>query len=305
MEPFESSLRPIDMGYDELFTPSLPDHLALTDRGSRAERRDMVRLHRGVYTDPRISLSTVDRIRAGYLAAGPGSVVAGRSAQFLHGVAYPDVDGDVEVIRDLRGQGRQRSGIRVMRTDQLGPDDIVECNGMPVTSLVRTAFDLGRRRPDWLALGHLDDMARTTPIDLRALWDYTREHTHTSGIRQLRELVGLIDAGAESPGESWTRLIMHRRGLPRPETQIEVFDEYGVLIGRFDLGYRRYKIGIDYDGVDFHSSPEQKRHDARRDAGVIRRGWISLRTCAAALTDNPFAEMAAIERALASRGHAD
>ena len=290
------------MGYPELPSSDVPDHLALTDRGSRDLRRDMVRLHRGVFADPRVALSATDRIRAAYLGAGPGTVIAGRSAQFLHGVAYPDVDGDVEIIRDLRGQGRRRPGIHVMRTDQLGSDDIVELAGMPVTSLVRTAFDLGRRRPDWLALGHLDDMARTTALDTRALWDYTRDHTHTSGIRQLRELVGLIDAGAESPGESWTRLVMHRHELPRPESQIEVFDEFGVLIGRFDLGYRRYRVGIDYDGVEFHSTEEQRSHDARRDSGMHRRGWIPLRTNAAAISGDQFAELAKIERALRSRG---
>ncbi|GAA1890927.1 hypothetical protein [Williamsia serinedens] len=290
------------MGYPDLSRPDLPDHIARTDRASRDLRRDMVRLHRGVFADPRVTLTATDRIRAAHLGAGPGSVIAGRSAQFLHGVAYPDVDGDVEIIRDLRGQGRRRSGIHVIRTDQLGPDDIVEIDGMPVTSLVRTAFDLGRRRPDWLALGHLDDMARTTALDAHALWAYTRDHAHTSGIRQLRELVGLVDAGAESPGESWTRLIMHRHELPRPETQIEVFDEFGVLIGRFDLGYRRYKVGIDYDGVEHHSSDEQRAHDAHRDSGVRRRGWIPLRTGAAAIVENQFAELAKIERALVSRG---
>jgi hypothetical protein len=294
VEPISRRLRPIDMGYPEHSRPDVPDHIARTDRASRDLRRDMVRLHRGVFADPRVTLTTTDRIRAAHLSAG--------SAQFLHGVAYPDVDGDVEIIRDLRGQGRRRSGIHVIRTDQLGPDDIVEIGGMPVTSLVRTAFDLGRRRPDFLALGHLDDMARNTALDTRELWAYTRDHAHTSGIRQLRELVGLIDAGAESPGESWTRLIMHRHELPRPETQIEVFDEFGVLIGRFDLGYRRYKVGIDYDGVEFHSSDEQRAHDAHRDSGVRRRGWIPLRTGAAAIVENQFAELAKIERALASRG---
>ncbi|MFD0926939.1 hypothetical protein [Williamsia deligens] len=296
-------MRPIDMGYAELSHTEHPDHLTTTGRADRTARRDMVRLHRGVFADPRVALTHTDRIRAGHLSAGPGSVVAGLSAQFLHGVAYPVLDGDVEIIRDLRGQGRRRPGVRIMRTDQLGPGDIVDRAGMPVTSPVRTAFDLGRRRPDLLALGHLDDMARTVPLDISALWAYTRDHTHTAGVRQLRELVGLIDPAAESPGESWTRLIMHRRGLPRPDSQIEVFDECGALIGRFDLGYRRYKIGVDYDGVEFHSSDEQRAHDARRDNGLRRRGWIPLRTTAAALSDNPSAEMAKIESALALRGH--
>lgn len=279
------------------------DHIVRTDDTSHRVRRDLTRLHRGVYADPAVSLTATDRIHAAYLSAGAGAVVAGLSAQFLHGVHYPDVDGDVEMIRDLRGQGRRRTGVTFLRTDRLAAEDIVEIAGMPVTSAVRTAYDLGRRRPDWLALGHLDDLARSAELDLAALWAYTRDHPRARGICQLRELVPLVDPLAESPGESWTRLIMHRHGLPRPDSQIEVFDENGVLIARFDLGYRRYKIGIDYDGVEYHSSEEQKLHDHRRDGGVMRRGWIPLRTVAAALSADENGEMAKIRGALERRGY--
>ncbi|MEH3155133.1 MAG: hypothetical protein PGN29_07180 [Gordonia paraffinivorans] len=255
-----------------------------------------------MYADPAIVLTATDRIRAAYLSAGPGSVVAGLSAQLLHGVHYPDVDGDVEMIRDLRGQGRRRSGVRFLRTDRLAADDIVEFAGLPVTSVVRTAYDLGRRRPDWLALGHLDDLARSAGLNASELWAYTRDHPRARGICQLRELVGLVDPLAESPGESWTRLVMHRHELPRPESQIEVLDESGIVIARFDLGYRRYKIGVDYDGVDYHSSEQQKLHDQRRDGAVMRRGWIPLRTTGAALSADENAEMARIRGALERRG---
>jgi hypothetical protein len=293
----------MNMGYTPDARPVTPEHITLTEDSSHRARRDLQRLHRGVYVDPTVTLTVGDRIRAACLSAGPGSVVAGLSAQFLHGVHYPDVDGDIEMIRDLRGQGRRRTGVHFLRTDRLAADDIVEIAGLPVTSAVRTAYDLGRRGPDWLALGHLDDLARSTDLDLGALWAYTRDHPRARGICQLRELVALVDPLAESPGESWTRLIMHRSELPRPESQIEVFDEAGRLIARFDLGYRKYKIGVDYDGVDYHSSDEQKLHDLRRDGGVMRRGWIPLRTDAAKLSSDPFGEMAKIKSALERRGH--
>ncbi|MCP2193056.1 Transcriptional regulator, AbiEi antitoxin, Type IV TA system [Williamsia deligens] len=280
-----------------------PSHIRQTDAAAHRTRREFDRLHRGVYADPAVTLSATDRIRAAHLSAGPAAVVAGLSAHFLHGTRYPDISGDVEVIRDLRGQGRRRTGVTIIRTDRLGADDIVDISGMPVTSVVRTAYDLGRRRPDWLALGHLDDLARCSGLDLSQLWAYTRDHDRARGICQLRELVGLVDPLSESPGESWTRLIMHRHQLPRPESQIEVFDDSGALIARFDLGYRRYKIGIDYDGVDYHSSEEQKLHDLRRDGAVRQRGWIPLRTNAAALSSDEVGEMARIERALELRGH--
>ena len=293
----------MNMGYAPDARPTAPDHVALTEDSSHRARRELHRLHRGVYVDPTVTLTATDRIRAAYLSAGPGAVVAGVSAQFLHGVHYPDVDGDVEMIRDLRGQGRRRTGVRFLRTDRLAADDVFEIAGLPVTTAIRTAYDLGRRQPDWLALGHLDDLARSADLDLGELWAYTRDHPRARGICQLRELVGLVDPLAESPGESWTRLIMHRHDLPKPESQIEVFDEMGRLIARFDLGYRRYKIGIDYDGVDYHSSDEQRSHDLRRDGSVMHRGWIPLRTTAALLSSDENGEMGKIRAALERRGH--
>lgn len=50
------------------------------------------------------------------------------------------------------------------------------------------------------------------------------------GIRRARIALDLVDPGAESPRETWLRLLLIRAGFPPPQTQIPVYDEYGQLV---------------------------------------------------------------------------
>ncbi|MGD6879291.1 endonuclease domain-containing protein [Bacillus infantis] len=44
-----------------------------------------------------------------------------------------------------------------------------------------------------------------------------------------------------------------------------------------DLALIAYKIAIECDGREFHSSPEAKKRDRRKDAYLRKNGWIVLR----------------------------
>ncbi len=61
-----------------------------------------------------------------------------------------------------------------------------------------------------------------------------------------------------------------------------------LLVPQFAWGYYRSDwailsqglmgaLLIECDGKDFHSSPEQKAHDARKDAAALERGYLTLR----------------------------
>lgn len=53
--------------------------------------------------------------------------------------------------------------------------------------------------------------------------------------------------------------------------------QYRVGKYRVDLAFPHQMIAIECDGKDFHSSPEQKAHDRRKDKFLRDRGWIVLR----------------------------
>ncbi|TYS57919.1 DUF559 domain-containing protein [Bacillus infantis] len=46
---------------------------------------------------------------------------------------------------------------------------------------------------------------------------------------------------------------------------------------RIDLALISYNIAIECDGKEFHSSPEAKKRDRRKDAYLRKNGWVVLR----------------------------
>ena len=90
-------------------------------------------------------------------------------------------------------------------------------------------------------------------------------HAGARGIVQLRRAVELMDGGAESPQETRTRLLLMAAGFPRPQTQIVVCDEFGYFIGRVDMGWAEWKVGVEYDGPQHWATPADHARDHRAD----------------------------------------
>jgi hypothetical protein len=73
--------------------------------------------------------------------SGPGAVVGLRSAARLHRLDGFANDGSIDTLTTASHHALAE---KVHRTRTLQPDDIVEVDGFPCTSLTRTLFDLGR-----------------------------------------------------------------------------------------------------------------------------------------------------------------
>ena len=116
-----------------------------------------------------------------------------------------------------------------MHSDELFDDEISLVRGIPVTTAARTAFDLGRRYGLTLAVIRLDALIQATDVktvDIDVLID---RHRGPRGIVQLREAIGLADAGAESPQETRTRLVLTAAGLRPQRTQIDVSNRFATI----------------------------------------------------------------------------
>ncbi|MDT5065614.1 MAG: hypothetical protein QOK02_1769 [Mycobacterium sp.] len=70
-------------------------------------------------------------------------------------------------------------------------------------------------------------------------------HRGARGLVQLRQVLELMDGGAESPQETRTRLVLIGAGLRQPQTQIEVRDAGGYPFARVDMGWEEYKVGVE------------------------------------------------------------
>lgn len=166
-----------------------------------------------VYLDSRLDPSLRQRIHAAWLWSGRQAVVAGAAASALHGAKCVPDDAAVELIwcnaRAPRGVKTRADGVCEGETQWLG--------GMQVTTAERTAFDLGRRGTLGQAVARLDALARATGFKADDVAALAGDHRHTRGLRRLQKTLDVVDAGAQSPKETWLRLLLLGAGFPRPQ----------------------------------------------------------------------------------------
>jgi very-short-patch-repair endonuclease len=89
----------------------------------------------------------------------------------------------------------------------------------------------------------------------------------------------LADGGAESPQETRVRLVLVGAGLPKPETQIPFRD----LHIRVDMGWREWKVAVEYDGLQHWTDSRQRSWDIERSALLDTAGWVVIRVSAGML----------------------
>jgi hypothetical protein len=110
------------------------------------------------------------------------------------------------------------------------------------------------------------------PIDALAL---AEKYPGLRGIRRARIALALMDSGAESPKETWLRLVLIDGGFGRPSTQIRVSD--GMKEAFIDMGYDEPMVGFDYEGSHHSENRGQYVHDIGRAEFVEREGWLDIR----------------------------
>jgi hypothetical protein len=170
------------------------------------------------------------------------------------------------------GHGRLRNDLAESGERNLSHEDVIEVEGLAVTTPLRTAWDLGRVRNRDRAISGLDAMLRLGTFDREELLAGVERFRRMRWVTTLRALAPLADARAESPGESVLRLRWLDTGLPAPELQVEVWRD-GVLIARLDLAHEELRFAAEYDGAEWHSSPAQREHDRARREAVSRERW--------------------------------
>lgn len=264
---------------DRPFTLPMAEQLGIRrHRVHLAERHGSVRrVLRGVYVRADVLDSIELRALAAGLVVGPSSVITDRTAAWIHGIdvftyGEKDVVPPVESCV-LRWKARSRRSGVDGRTRDLSPEDVMCVGPVRVTTPLRTALDLGCHLHRKDALAALDQFMRHHEITREQLGRAAVRYFRRRGVIQLRQLIPLADARAESPRESWTRLAILDAGLPCPELQYWIEID-GVPTYRLDLAYPRLHVAIEYDGEDFHDRTDaQKRHDAERRRWLEEHGW--------------------------------
>jgi hypothetical protein len=241
-----------------------------------ALRRRFVSIHPDVYVAADTELTAGLRAHAAWLWSRRRGVVAGRSASALHGAKWIDDRASAELLYDCR---RPPTGIRTW-SDRVAEDEMQLITGIPATTPARTALDLACRYPVDKAVAAIDALARATDLKTVDVEVLAERYRGRRGIRRARVALSLVDPGAESPRETWLRLLLIRAGFPPPQTQIPVYDGYGVLVAVLDMGWEDLKLAVEYEGDHHRTDRRQFNKDIRRAEAVTELGWIDLRVTA-------------------------
>lgn len=178
----------------------------------------------------------------------------------------------VAFFRPAEG-GRLRNSLCRSGERSLWANELFEIGGVPCTTPLRTAWDLGRLQQRDVALAGMDQLMRASDFDLDELCAGVERFRGDRGVVQLRCLAPRVDSGAESFGESALRNRWYDAGLPRPVTQIPISLKDREIY-RLDLGDPALRYAAEYQGAAFHAEQDQSRDEERRRWVETNRGYI-------------------------------
>lgn len=239
-------------------------------------RSRYVAIHPDVYVPANAELTAVLRARAAWLWSRRRGVIAGRSASAVHGAKWVDGRAPAELLYAYR---RPPKGIRTW-SDRFDEDEIQMVDGMRVTTPARTALDIACRYPVNEAVALIDALARKTHLKMADVELLAERYKRRRGIRRAHIALDLVDPGAESPRETWLRLLLIRAGFPPPRTQIPVYDEWGQLVAVVDMGWEHIKVAADYEGDHHRTDRRTFNKDIKRLETLTELGWIDVRVTA-------------------------
>jgi hypothetical protein len=154
-----------------------------------------------------------------------------------------------------RDRGAATGGASLLRhAATLDDADVVERNGVLVTSPERTALDIALSAPLRQAVLALDAGLRSELFSADSLLESLAKRGEPRGAVKARKAIAFADARSASPGESLSRVVIHESRLELPKLQhrftsptgevafVDFFWESQGIVGEFD-GAPKYRAG--------------------------------------------------------------
>ena len=151
---------------------------------------------------------------------------------------------------------------------------------MPATTILRTLLEIAEARSPIEPVVVFDMALRAALVTPHQLAALAADRAGLKYAKRLRRVVDLADHRSESPMESRLRTILVLSGVPRPELQVDLFDQLGNQLGRADLYYLDQRLVIEFDGATHRHSLVE---DNRRQNRILAAGYRLLRFTAADL----------------------
>jgi hypothetical protein len=242
----------------------LAKDLALIGASSRplsaaAKSGRLLRLRHGIYVerDRWMNLNFWQQYRLQVEAAAESlqspTIFSHHSGASVWGIPTILKDQPVHALTTFRGGGRSRAGARRHLVEP-AMAEAEEIEGLLVTSRMATVLDLAAFVPFAEALVPLDHVLK--PDAVRGLAAFTKAELldalpgryPLAVERRARAVVAFADSASGSPGESYSRGVIHVSGLAPPDLQYEVRSSIG-RVAYSDFDWEGSRTVGEFDGV--------------------------------------------------------
>ena len=293
------------------FTAAEAAQAGVSDK--RLRHRSLTRLGKGIREDgPTDELPLSVRVRP-FIEVNERCAASHQTAAELLLLPHNQRKEPAEMFHIIRPEGAadlKRPHVIVHRM-KLYEDEVTVHQGIPVTTPERTWLDLAEvlsldalvvagdscvrvPRPEYEGR----DQPLCTIADLQRMID---RHRGKRGLRKAKEALGLVRVGSDSPQETLLRLAIVWAGLPEPELNVPILDTEGVGHHAPDLSYRRYRVGIEYEG-EHHGEELQVVRDITRSERYSALGWTEVRISKRHMMDDGKQAVAKVRTALVQAG---
>ena len=242
-------------------------------RPGRLRRRDIRRPFHGVQIVGTVG-TLRERCAAYRVRMKPGHAFSHQTAVLLHGLplarAFED-ELDLHVSVVMPGRAPTTRGV-VGHRIRIAPPT-VDLGGLPI---VRMDEAWAQMAP-LLALDEvvvLGDAVLWRDPDLLDAMRAAAETPYRPGRDRLGKALREIRRGAASPGETRTRLLLTRAGVPQPELNTAVELDHELV--HPDMIWRDRRVAVEYEG-DGHREREQFTYDVGRYERMQADGWTVVR----------------------------
>lgn len=194
---------------------------------------------------------------------------------------------DIVQVTRLDGKaGRRREAGVFQHVGELREGDVLEMNGVSVTSAVRTAADCMTVFDVEHGVAAVNSLLRRHLISLEELVECCRFMERWPGTLNHRVVLALATPKTESVGEDRALVMCWREGLPMPEPQYEIEDPSGKVVARVDFAWPEMKVFVEFDGKvkyqpennDGQSPTDVVLREKRREELICElTGWTCVR----------------------------
>lgn len=187
------------------------------------------------------------RSRATLAALPAPAVLSHASAALVLGLPVWGLDLDwVHVTRPGPGRTRSEAGV-VHHGGRLPDDQMCLVDGLWVTCPDRTVIDLARMAGFEAGVVTADAALRGGRVTRERLLELAIATDDWPGSRAVGRVVSFADGLSETVGESRTRVLFQREGLPEPALQVEIRSG-SRLLGRVDFLLKQFNTVVEFDG---------------------------------------------------------